>query len=303
MKTHQRWFSLAVVCLFFAPAIAENWSGFRGDGNGSSKEKGLPATWSGDENIVWRTPLPGYGASSPIVHRNKIFVTGYSGYGTGEGGTKGKLKLHVTCISHTNGKVIWDKSIDADTDVKNYRGFVALHGYASQTPVTDGKAVYAFFGRSGVVAYDMGGKRLWQKSVGTGTHGFGTGASPLLIDDVLIVNASVESGALVGFNKKTGDEIWRARGVNSSWNTPLLVKVNGRSEVVVSMSGQIAAYDPATGKQLWKLTTGIRDYICTSPIAHNGIIYALGGRSGQVFAIRAALLNDSPRSSNCNMSR
>ena len=286
MKMQNTLCLLALVLVVCSTPLHADNTGFRGDGSGSAKASGLPTTWSADQNIVWRASLPGFGASSPITLGDKIFVTCYSGYGAGAGGSKDDLKLHVTCISKSTGKILWDKSHQGNDGVKNYRGFVALHGYASHTPVTDGKAVYAFFGSSGVIAYSLSGKKLWDADVGSGTHGFGTATSPVVVGDVLVINASVESRSLIGLNKKTGKEIWRARGINSSWNTPLKVTVNGKTELVLSMRNRIASYDPETGQQNWQVRNGVNDYICTSAIVHDNVIYAMGGRSGRVFAIK-----------------
>src|SRR2546423_298961 len=122
----------------------------------------------------------------------------------------------------------------------------------SSTPVSDGKSVFVFLGRSGVFAFDFEGKELWRASLGKGTHGWGIATSPVLHKDLLIVNASVESGALVGLDGKTGKEVWRAKGISSSWSTPVLVKVpGGGTELVVSGSNKVLGFDPESGKALW----------------------------------------------------
>src|SRR5207244_2311670 len=111
------------------------------------------------------------------------------------------------------------------------------HGYASATPVTDGERVFVFFGKSGVLAFDMDGKQLWHKSVGTGTDrmGWGSAASPILYKDLVIVNAAIESGSLVALNKKTGDEVWRTKGISTTWASPILVQTkDGKHEIVLS---------------------------------------------------------------------
>jgi outer membrane protein assembly factor BamB len=169
-----------------------------------------------------------------------------------------------------------------------HRGYVALHGYSSATPATDGNGVYAFFGSSGVAAYDFTGKRLWAAQVGSDTHEWGTGASPIVYENLVVVNASVESGSLVGLNKKTGAEVWRAGGVVQSYNTPVMVnKGDGSKELVVHGKGRILAFDPRTGTQLWTYNTGVGDYICPSVVIHGEIVYAICGRSGKFVAVRS----------------
>jgi outer membrane protein assembly factor BamB len=267
-----------------------DWAQFRGpSGSSLSDETGVPLSWSADENILWKTALPGFGASSPISCSDRIFVTCYSGYGLDEDepGQQGDLLHHVVCIDRADGKILWDRKSKARLPETDYGGFVALHGYASGTPVSDGKAVYAFFGRSGVRAYDLEGQPLWKADVGGKTHGWGSGTSPILAGDLLIVNASVESQSIVALDKATGKEIWRAEGIERSWSTPALVDLpDGKQELVVSMHGSVRGYDPATGDELWQCA-GVNDYVCPMVVAHEGIVYVTGGRRPQTVAIRA----------------
>src|SRR5437667_4307466 len=102
-----------------------------------------------------------------------------------------------------------------------------MHGYASSTPVSDGERDYVFFGKSGVIVFDLEGKRLWQTSVGDGTNFWGSGTSPVLSKDLVILNASVESGSLVALNKKDGKEAWRAKGISRSGSTTIRAEVEG----------------------------------------------------------------------------
>jgi outer membrane protein assembly factor BamB len=278
-------------CLFATLALfatGANWPQFRGpDAAATSADTGLPVTWSDEKNIAWKIQLPGYGASSPITWGDKIYLTLYSGYGAGNKDAKQEtLKHHVACFSRADGKLVWDRATPAKANDKPYRGFVALHGYSSGTPACDGQAIYAFFGKSGVVAYDLEGNLLWTADCGSGTHSFGSGSSPLLHEDVVIINASPESGKLLGLDKKTGKQLWAAGDQKLVWNTPALVKAEGRTEVVVSMRGKLAAYDPTTGKPLWTCR-GINDYIVPSVLAHDGVVYAIGGRKNTCIAVRA----------------
>jgi outer membrane protein assembly factor BamB len=270
-------------------AGAGEWAQFRGPRGGAvSEDTGLPTTWSATENIVWKAKLPGPGGSSPIVLGDKVFITCYSGYGIpGEdAGDQKDLRRHVVCIDRKSGGILWNKEIEAKLPETNYRGFIALHGYASSTPATDGERLYVFFGKSGVLAFDLEGKKLWQVSVGTKTHGWGSATSPVLSKDHVIVNASVECGALVALDKKTGAEAWKAPGIQRCWGTPVLVNVEGKQELAVSVPGKVLGFDPVTGKSLWKCD-GISDYICPSAVAENGVVYAIGGRATKALAVKA----------------
>src|SRR5205807_1135851 len=140
------------------------------------------------------------------------------------------------------------------------------------TPVSDGKSVFVFFGKSGVFAFDLEGKELWHVDVGTKTHGWGSATSPVLYKDLVLVNASVECGSLLALDKKSGKEVWRAKNISSSWSTPVLVKVpDGGTELVVSGSKQILAFDPDDGKELWHADS-FDWYVCPTIIAHDGVV-------------------------------
>ncbi|MHC4395504.1 MAG: outer membrane protein assembly factor BamB family protein [Planctomycetota bacterium] len=288
MFQHQlsRILSLCLVFFLAQSISASNWPGFRGAGGlGISQEKDLPVRWSETENVVWKTGLPGYGASSPIALDGKIYVTCYSGYGIGkESGSMEDLTLHFVCVDGKTGKIIRDKRIKPTLpESKSVRD----HGYAAATPVTDGEYLYVFFGKSGVLKYDQKGEQIWRTSVGTKTHGWGSGTSPVLYKNLVIINASVESGLLVAIDKASGKEVWRSEGMDSSWNTPHLVEVSdGKRELAVSVKGWILGFDPRTGKELWRCE-GIDDYICPSIVSDKGVLYAMGGRSPKAIAVRS----------------
>ena len=253
-----------------------DWLRFRGsDTSGVSQETGLPTTWSETENVVWKTALPGMGGSSPIVLGEKIFLTAYSGYGLDreEPGDQKDLALHVLCLDRATGKILWDKTGDARLPETEYDGgLVRLHGYASGTPVTDGKAVYVFFGRSGVWAYRLDGEPLWKTTVGDGINkrNWGSASSPILAGNLVIVNASIESESVVALSKTTGKEVWRAGDIKDSWSTPALVDLpGGKQELVVSMHSKVRGYDPATGKQLWQCAS-VEDYVVPAVVVDKG---------------------------------
>ena len=153
---------------------AKDWTQFRGPhGLGVSDETNLPVKWSDKENLAWRVELPGYGASSPITLGDKIYVTCYSGYGTGgDSQSMDDLKLHVVCLDRADGQLQWDTKVEPKLPESER---VRDHGYAAPTPATDGEFLYVFFGKTGVFKFDMNGKQVWQADAGSKTHGWGCG--------------------------------------------------------------------------------------------------------------------------------
>jgi len=275
---------LTIAALFVAFFCGADWTRFRGpDGAGFSEDTGLPTTWSASENVVWKTPLPGFGASSPITLGDKIFLTAYSGYGLDEDepGEQERLALHALCLDRATGKILWDKTTDALLPETAYdSGRISLHGYASATPVTDGEAVYFFLGKTGVLKYSLDGELLWQVSVGTEVdkHRWGSGASPILYEDLLIVNASAESKSIRALRKSNGEEVWRVDGIVDSWSTPLVVTTaDGGKELVVVERFQVLGLNPVTGSKVWFLNKP-SDYVCPSVIADGGVVYVINSR-------------------------
>ncbi len=273
---------LFVLIIFVPSTIAED-SGviFRGpNGQGIDSESKPPTQWSQTENLAWKIPLPGPGASCPIVWKDRIYLTCHTGFFIpGQpGGTQEDLKRHLLAIQPSNGSIIWKKDLVAKLPEQDK---IRDHGFAASTPAADNDAVYTFFGKSGVYAFDHSGKELWQADVGSRTNGWGSAASPILYKDLLIINASVESESIIALDRKTGKQKWAAKGIKESWNTPIILQLpGGRTELVLAIQGKILAFDPSTGKELWFCKTDITWYMVPSLVHEDGIVYCLGGRSG-----------------------
>ncbi len=286
MFPHSCVLSTVMVALSAALAVSQNvgpkdWVQFRGpDALGRSDAKGFPLTWSDDQNVVWKAELPGPGASSPIILGNKVFLTCFTGYGTSsrEPGEMTNLQRHLLCLNLADGKVLWNTPVPAEMPEQDR--IRESHGYASSTPVADAERVYAFFGKTGVFAFDHSGRQVWKTKVGDKLNGWGSAASPVLYKNFVIVNASVESDSLVALDRKTGKEVWRANGVGDSWHAPALVAApGGKTEIVMAKTGVVVAYDPENGAPLWNAKTGINWYMCPTPVAENGVVYVVGGRN------------------------
>jgi outer membrane protein assembly factor BamB len=278
--------------LFFAvpgTVLCSDWGQFRGPtGQGTCHETAVPVQWSAADNISWKVKLPGAGASSPIILGKRIYITCYSGYGihAKEPGKQEDLRRHVLCLDRADGKIIWSRQFEAILPEHKYAGEGAYQGYAASTPITDGEKLYVFFGKSGVFCFDLDGNQRWHVLVGKGINGWGSGASPMIYKDLLIVNASVEAGALIALDKATGKEVWRAPNVGSAWGTPVLVtNPEKKQELVLSMQGRVAGFDPDTGKELWS-AAGHKGYVVPSVVVHDGIVYTTP--SGPVVARRCS---------------
>ena len=290
MKHHLLSNQVVLVVVGAVFTMGADWTQFRGPGGlGISQDKGLPVQWSSDLNIVWKTRIPGSGTSSPVTLGNRVFLTSYSGYGldANDPGDMSDLTRHVLCLDRKTGQILWSQEFQPSLPESVYApGNDSKHGYSSSTPTTDGQRLYVFFGKSGLYCLDLDGNQLWHEQVGSGTTGWGSSNSPLLYKDLVIINASVESQSLIAMDKKTGEEVWRTNGVKSSWNTPTLVPLaTGKTELVVSIEDHLLGFDPDTGDALWN-AEGIHRYVCPSVIAHQEVVYAIGGGHTSV-AVRA----------------
>jgi outer membrane protein assembly factor BamB len=281
------WGILVVANSLAAQDKGFEWPQFRGSGGlGVSSSKGLPTKWSGTENIVWKAELPP-GTSSPVVHGSHIYLTSYSGYNVPGRpvGDQEKLVLHVHCLNRTDGKPVWTR--DVKPKLPEQDRIRDSHVYASSTPAIDADRLYVFFGKSGVHAFTHTGEHLWSADVGSKLSDWGTANSPLLIADLVVVNASVESESIVALDRKTGKEVWRARGIVESWNTPIVhTPKDGRPEIVVAIAGKVIGIDPVGGKTIWSCKSDIGSYMVPGLVASDGVVYCIGGRTNGSLAIR-----------------
>ena len=230
---------------------AANWSALRGsDGTAVSSESEFPLSWSAKENIAWKTTLPGKGTSSPVVHGNLIFVT-----------TQLENEdLMTLSFDLKTGRPIWEKKMG--------NGRLPTHDFhnmATPTPVTDGKHVWVFFGTGDLVCLTTSGEEVWRRNLRTEYADYNTnhgmGNSPLLHDGSLYI-ACMHQGPsyLLALSAATGKILWkkdrnleaREEG-NDSYSTPIVVEVNGHDQIVLSGAEHLNAYDPITGKEIWRV--------------------------------------------------
>ena len=295
--------------LSHAVAFDDCWPQFLGTGSRAiSTNANLPDHWSATENVAWKTPIPGRGWSSPIVWGDRVFLTTVlggeeeqtpkKGFYTGGERTEApssEFQWKLLCLDLLTGKVRWERTV--------YRGEPSVpkhvkNSYASETPVTDGERVYAYFGNLGVYCYDVDGCPVWSKTLKPHAtrYGWGTAASPVLHGDRLyLVNDNEEKSYLLALDKHTGKEVWSVdRDDKSNWATPYVWESEKRTEIVTPGTRTVRAYDPQ-GKVLWSLN-GMATVGVATPYVDGGLLYVsssfVGDKQQPVFAIRAGASGD-----------
>lgn len=288
-----------IICLWFCwtgAARAENWPGWRGPaGLGLSSEKGIPVKWDPAVNLKWKAAIPGVGHSSPIVWGNRVFVTTAVSSDPGQetfrkglyfGGERktpddAVYSWMVLCLDRDSGKVMWQKTA-VEKRPANPRHM--KNSYASATPVTDGRRVYAFFGDEGMYCFDFNGNILWSRDLGVFKmrYDWGTASSPILYKDLVIQTCDRETGSyIVALDKKSGKTVWQSeRDEVSSWSTPYVPQEWRRPELIVNASRAIRSYAPETGKLLWECRGLSSNIAIPTPIEAHGMVFVSSGYVG-----------------------
>jgi len=293
-----------------------DWPQFRGRGASGLGTGTAPAEWNGEsgKNVLWKTPIPGLGYSSPVIWGDRIFLT--SSVAASGAAAEVKLGLYgaiqpvkdegvqsfnVYCIDRKSGKVLWTRTAaTGDPKVKRH----PKSSHANPTPVTDGKNLVVFFGSEGLYNYDLNGKLLWKKDLGVLDSGFfmaptaqwGFASSPVLHEGMVIIQADVQKDSfLAAFDVKTGKELWRTpRADVPTFGTPAIAPAAGRSkQVVVNGWKHIGGYDVKTGKELWKMK-GAGDIPVPTPVIDNDLIIVTNahGPGRPIYAIRTTATGD-----------
>jgi len=236
---------LFVASLLASAVPAEDWTQFRGpNGTGVSATTGLPTEFGPDKNVIWKTPLPP-GHSSPVLTRNRVFVTAH-------GKEKDSYKLLVICLDRQTGKILWQREVPRTKTGRLQN----VNGPASPSPVTDGENVYVFFQEFGLVSYDGSGKERWKLPLGPFNMFYGFGASPILVDDkvILPVDQDNPSSFLIAVGQKSGRVRWKVDRpeVISGYSTPIIYQPKqGAKQIIIPESFQLSAYSVEDGKRVW----------------------------------------------------
>jgi len=291
---------LVLVLSHAAEAFAENWPAWRGPrGDGTSLEKNVPTQWDGKSgrNIVWKTPVPGVGHASPIVWEDRLFTVTC---------LEDEKQRVLFCLSAKTGKVLWQKTVLRSPLEKQHK----LNSFASSTPATDGRLVYATFleadlgrdelpksaswkaatpGNMVVAAYDFEGNQKWIVRPGRFSSVHGYCASPVLFDGKVIVNGDHDGdGYLVALDAATGKTVWKTERPNKtrSYCAPIIRRIDGRTQLILSGSKCVASYDPNDGSRHWIIDGPTEQYVAS--IVYNGrlLFMTAGFPEHHILAIR-----------------
>ncbi len=293
------------LCTVAAAGAEESahWPQWRGPSHtGQSPAGDPPVSWSESENVAFKVELPGLGLASPVIWGDRVFVLSAAAadpaaYKASRQVAADKLERRewppavdpvqqrflVMAYSRHDGSLIWQRT--AAEQVPHESHYIDA-SWASASPLTDGRRLFANFGSNGLFAYDLDGQLLWQVDLGdmTTRNGFGEGSSPALHDDTLVLTWDHEGDSfLVALDAATGKERWRTErpGEVTSWATPLVVEVGGKPQVVVPATGKSRGYDLATGEELWSLG-GMTVNTIPTPLAHGSVVYLMSGYRGQM---------------------
>jgi len=300
-----------IICFCIASTLAwgderhsdfrKYWSQWRGPlFTGVAPYGDPPVEWSESQNVRWKIEIPGKGHASPIVWGEKIFVLTavetdkpvspqeaqkseeqLPGWRRNSGKSASKInRFDILAINRQDGRILWQRTAHEEFP---HAGTHAEGSWASNSPVTDGENIYAYFGSYGLYCYDMQGNLIWEKDLGNMKTklSFGEGSSPALHGNTIIVNWDHEDQSfIVALNKRTGEEIWKVdRDEKTSWATPLIIEHNGRFQIITNATRRIRSYDLVSGELIWECG-GMTGNVVPSPMVDDGIVYLTSGFRG-----------------------
>ncbi|MBN2411511.1 PQQ-like beta-propeller repeat protein [candidate division KSB1 bacterium] len=301
------WIFILIEMTMAADPLTEydkNWPQWRGPkATGVALFGNPPLQWSETKNIRWKVPIPGAGHATPVVWGNQVIIL--TATETTQKADPGKvnamkqqlpswqrnsgkvptatLNFEILSVNRSDGRILWQKVMHQQLP---HEGTHTDGSWASGSPITDGKHIYAYFGSFGLYCLDMQGNVLWQKDFGDMEikASFGEGTTPVLYKDKLVVNWDHEGQSfIVVLDKNTGKQIWKKnRDEVTSWATPFVVEQDGRPQVVINATGHVSSYDLETGDILWE-STGMTGNVIPSPVYSDGRIYLMSGFRGNAF--------------------
>jgi outer membrane protein assembly factor BamB len=303
-------FIVSLMCFPATSNAGDHWPQFRGpDATGVvPTASNLPNKWSAEDNVAWKLDIPGRGWSSPVVWDNQIFLTTVVNSGETEAAKKGLYfggnrpkppesdhEWQILCINLDDGKTAWQKTVHRGKPLTSIH---VKNSFASETPTTDGKHIYAVFGGVGVFCLDMKGELIWTKPIAPTKTRFGWGfaASPILHKDRLyLLNDNDEASSLVALDKTTGEELWKVeRDEKSNWSTPYIWDHAEGTEIIVPATGRVVSYG-LDGEEKWSLS-GMSSITIATPYEYNDLLIISSGYVGDssrpLYAIRPGAKGD-----------
>lgn len=312
-------FLILCVCVLAAIAASasqpvnyeKNWHQWRGPHatGAAASNANPPLTWSETENVRWKVAVPGTGHATPIVWKDKIFVqtavqgeaqkakeadddNPFSGFfRQRDGGPTNTYQFVLLAINRNDGSILWQKTL---RELVPHEGTHQDGSFASNSPVTDGEHVYAYFGSRGLYCLDMDGNVKWEKDVGVmyKARAFGEGSCPALYGNTLVIVQDHEGPSrsfIIALDKQSGDVLWKTeRDERTTWTSPIIVKQDGKPQVVVPGTNRTRSYDLATGELLWECG-GLTGNVIPTPVADDEFVYVMSGFRGNALqAIRLA---------------
>lgn len=268
--------SAFLLLIFLAPVLAQDWPQFRGpQSNNTFAGGGVPLKWSKSDHAAWRVDLPGKGWSSPVLANGKLYLTTAVARGSDQD-ARGARSLRALCLDAADGKVIWNEEVFAES--ADTPAIHSKNSHASPTPIVAGGRLFVHFGHEGTACLDLSGRKLWEQRGLKYPPVHGGGASPVLVEGLLIFPCDGEAGPfLAALKADDGSVAWRtprssAPGRKFSFCTPSVIQYEGETQVISPFSDAVAAYRPKDGKEIWKVRYSGYSVIA-QPAYGNGLIY------------------------------
>jgi outer membrane protein assembly factor BamB len=286
-----RVFLLCTVAGLLAAAVrAEDWPSWRGpQGDGRSADSGFPLEWSATDHVKWKVTLPGPGNSTPVIAGQRVFVSCAS--------QDGRLR-GLMCLERDTGQLLWQQNVEYTESDPTH----ATNPYCSSSPVTDGQCVIVWHGSAGIHAYTVEGVSLWSRDLGEFRHVWGYGSSPVMYQELVILNAGPGVNAfLTALDKRTGTDVWRRDfpdmvsvkldEFRGSWSTPMIASCGGQELLLMSLPLRLHALEPLTGSDVWSCE-GLGKLTYTTPLVTDEAVVAMSGYYGPALAVRPGGLGD-----------
>ncbi len=301
-----------VLCVTATVALGDEWPQWRGPQENSTYAGKLPTEWSAESGIAWTAKIPAWGTSTPIVTGDAIFLTTHDE----------QKRMLLIKLERASGEHVWTRELGAaetprTAPKRERQNFHRLHNLASPSPVTDGRTVVVHFGNGDLAAFDFGGKQLWKRNLqeeyGTYTIWWGHANSPVIVDG-LVISACMQDSLtdlgkaaapsyLVAHDIETGEERWKSMRMTGApseeadaYTTPVLMRIDGRQQLVVMGANELDGYDPKNGRQSWFLAGLKGGRTVTGPTVAGDVVYVTRGMRGALLAIRPSGSGELPES-------